>query len=518
MSTSKNIKSNNGKGGRQSTKGNSGAKNDYSQLITGFLILVVILGGLWFFISNQSQGLGENQEGVGKDTSSSSSTKKDSGVTISKISVNPNGLKVNERKINVELNKPVETDTTIKLTTEPPELLTFKTVAVVKKRERSVTIEATVASVKVLSRVTLLVTLDGNTKRQEFDIKPPTLQTQTLSLSMTPSKIRPGGTSTGRLSLDSVVDSTVTIALTSNNTAVAVPATVEIKAGEKTAQFDATATENAAKSEIKITAMMGTVSGFTSLEITESAQPVTESWVIPVLVITCILACSSFVFSLFLYFSKPRTSENLVSGDYEALQKSQSDLSRNLDFKIRRVDEELVKTKSDLGRVVGDIAQLRKLVNDLESNLSTSIGRLDRKISGLEQSQSTGVPTIPTPIPVPDLPHPPINRLPLSVEEQTVLDYIELELTQTTVLIGKVMKATNHWCLFSEHLKSEIRTKIGLHGYVIIEPKAGDKFDSTTMEYESLPYNAKFLVRQVEMLGVRDPGSSGLLRAMVVVE
>ena len=80
------------------------------------------------------------------------------------------------------------------------------------------------------------------------------------------------------------------------------------------------------------------------------------------------------------------------------------------------------------------------------------------------------------------------------------------------------MKLTYKWCLFSEALKSEIRTTLLMHNFEIIEPKAGEKFDSTTMEYETLPYNCKYLVREVEMLGVRDLRSTGLLCAMVVVE
>ena len=507
MSTSKNIKSTNGKGARQSTKGKPAAKNDYNQLLTGFLILVLILAGLWFFISNQSQKPDEKSDR--------------SVATLKSITVEPTTPPaVDKRKITVELSEIVKERTQVKLASSRQDLLKVDSYAYVEINQKQTTVTATCKPVSSNQNVDIKVTLGKNSATESIQLNPPTQisQVSSLTFSFRPDAIAAGRSSTGTLSLNQVAESDVQINLTSNAEYVKFPAQIKILAGQQTGTFDAKADAAAKESDVNITASMETVKVDARLKVTKSELKVTEyaGWVVPVTVISLIIACSSLGFSLVLFFSKREPSETV---DYESIVKSHtSGISRELNAETRNRERATESTKSELESVRREAEKLRKQVTDLETHVSTAIRRFEVRIADLGRFGPTPGTTQPTPNPIPIIPSPPPQRPTLRVEEQLILDNINHELQQPAVLIGKVMKLTYKWCLFSEALKSEIRTTLLMHNFEIIEPKAGEKFDSTTMEYETLPYNCKYLVREVEMLGVRDLRSTGLLCAMVVVE
>jgi hypothetical protein len=91
---------------------------------------------------------------------------------------------------------------------------------------------------------------------------------QVASISVTPSTVAGGGTSAGRVTLDRTSATPSVVALTSNNAAAAVPASVTVAAGATSATFTATTTVVTANRAVTLTASFAGTSRSVTLTVT----------------------------------------------------------------------------------------------------------------------------------------------------------------------------------------------------------------------------------------------------------
>jgi hypothetical protein len=197
---------------------------------------------------------------------------------LSGVSVNPSSVVGgNPSTGTVTLSAPQSGATVVALsTTAPASVATMPASVTVPAGATSVTFTIATSPVSSTFNMNIFADLAGSPERQALLlITPGSAQTPTLSsLSLSPSSVVGGNSSTGTVTLSAAAPSGgATVSLSDNSSATTVPASVTVPPGATSANFTVTTTSVTASTSATISALFGGVTRTAALTLNPPAPP-----------------------------------------------------------------------------------------------------------------------------------------------------------------------------------------------------------------------------------------------------
>ncbi len=166
----------------------------------------------------------------------------------------------------VTLSAPAASDTTVHLSSSNPGAATVPSTIVVLSGATTASFTITTTAVENTTGVTITTTFNQYSATTPFSVLP----AQLSAIGISPSSVLGGNPATGTVTLNGTAAASLVVSLSSNDTAVTVPASVTVPAGSTTATFSITTTAGVANRTATITATLAGITRTATLTLADA--------------------------------------------------------------------------------------------------------------------------------------------------------------------------------------------------------------------------------------------------------